>query len=243
MATKRQILAAMLATPLSLVSAPDADARPRDWDGPMRERFRDFEPPPIEEGVDVTPQTGEVPPAGPVTAIPCTSPSIDGGQIRGRAFSSTMDIKSAAGNPMGTIESEGSGWVMKNMDGSVAARAAESGNDEKRTISVTGCSGEPVGTITVTRAGWRGERVIEAKDASGSSIGSTGSVDYLQGSWSLGGISYEEDHWFLDSWRIRGKGDARIAMFAAMANSAANRRESQTRNRERIGDRPGRGDR
>lgn len=241
MATKRQILAAMLATPLSLVSAPGADARPRDWDGPMRERFRDFEPPPIEGGVEVTPPPapGEV---DPVVTMPCTSPSIDGGQIRGRAFSSTMDIKSADGAPLGTIEPEGSGWVMKNTEGSVAARAAESGDDEKRTITVTGCNGEPVGTITVTRAGSRGERVIEARDASGATTGSTGEVSYLQGSWRLGGISYEEDHWFLDSWRIRGKGDARIAMFAAMANSAANRRESQTRNRERIGDRPGRGD-
>ena len=45
MATKRQILAAMLATQLSLVTAPNADARPRDWDGPMRERFRDYKLP------------------------------------------------------------------------------------------------------------------------------------------------------------------------------------------------------
>ena len=241
MATKRQILAAMLATPLSLVSAPEAGARPRDWDGPMRERIRDYEPPPIEGGIEVT-APGVPGKVDPVVTMPCTSPGIDGGQIRGRAFSSTMDIKSASGSPMGTIESEGSGWVIKNTDGSVAARAAESGDDEKRTISVTGCNGEPVGTITVTRAGWRGERVIEAKDASGASIGSSGNVDYLQDDWSLGGIRYEDDHWLLDSWRIRGKGDARIAMFAAMANSSANRRESQSRNseRERGG---GRGDR
>ncbi len=240
MATKRQILAAMLATPLSLISAPGADARPRDWDGPMRERFRDYEPPTIENAIEVTPPRTEE--ASPIEAIACTSPSIDGGQIRGRAFSSTMDIKSASGSPMGTIESEGSGWVMKNTDGSIAARATESGNDESRAISVSGCNGEPVGTITVTRAGWRGERTIEAKDASGASIGTTGRVDYLQDSWRLGAISYEDDHWLLDSWRIRGKSDARIAMFAAMANSAANRRESQSRNseRERGG---GRGDR
>lgn len=234
MATKRQILAAMLATPLSLVSAPNADARPRDWDGPMRERFRDYEPPSIGEGVEVTPpQTGQSGQAGPVTNIPCTSPSLDGAQIRGRMFDSTMDIKGPNGSPMGTIDSEGSGWVMKNSDGSIAARATESGNDETRTISVTGCGGEPVGTITVTRAGWRGERTIEAKDASGASIGSSGSVDYLQSNWRMGSISYEDDHWLLDSWRIRGKGDGRIAAFAAMANSAANRRESQSRNSER----------
>ncbi|TPW17757.1 MAG: hypothetical protein FD126_3582, partial [Elusimicrobia bacterium] len=177
----------------------------------MRERFRDFEPPTIENGIEVT-APGAPGKVDPVETMPCTSPSIDGGQIRGRAFSSTMDIKGPNGSPMGTIESEGSGWVMKNTDGSVAARATESGNDETRTISVTGCSGEPVGSITVTRAGWRGERVIEAKDASGASIGTTGNVDYLQSSWRLGGISYEDDHWLLDSWRIRGKGDARIAM-------------------------------
>lgn len=245
MATKRQILAAMLATPLSLVSAPGAEARPRDWDGPMHERFRDYEPPPIGDAVEVTPpaDAGRAEPGRPAPGIPCTSPSMDGAQIRGRMFSSTMDIKGPSGNPLGTIASEGSGWVMKNTDGSTAARAAESGNDETRAIAVTGCSGEPVGTITVTRAGWRGERVIEAKDASGAVIGTTGSVDYLQSSWRMGAISYEDDHWLLDSWRITGKGDGRIAAFAAMANSAANRRESQSRNRERIGDRPGRGDR
>lgn len=243
MATKRQILAAMLATPLSLVSAPDAEARPRDWDGPMRERFRDFEPPAIEGAVEVKPPATDEGRAEPVGSIACTSPSLDGAQIRGRAFSSTMDIKGPEGTPMGTIESEGSGWVMKNPDGSIAAHASESGDDETRTIAVTGCGGEPVGTITVKRAGWRGERTIEAKDASGAVIGSSGSVDYLQDDWRMGPISYEDDHWLLDSWRIRGKADGRIAAFAAMANSAANRRESQSRHRDRIGDRPSRGDR
>lgn len=241
MATKRQILAAMLATPLSLVSAPGADARPRDWDGPMRERFRDFEPPPIENAAEVkVPEApGKLDPLPPVA---CPVPSFDGAQIRGRMFSSTMDIKWPSGSTMGTIESEGSGWTMKNADGSLVARASESGDDEKRTIAITGCNGEPAGTITVTRAGWRGERVIEAKDASGAAIGTSAVVSYLQDDWSMGGISYEDDHAILDSWRIRGKGDGRIAAFAVMANSAANRRESQSRNseRERGG---GRGDR
>ena len=130
---------------------------------------------------------------------------------------------------------------MKNTDGSIAARA--SGRATTRSGPFRHRLQRRAGqTITVTRAGWRGERVIEAKDASGASIGSSGNVDYLQDDWSLGGIRYEDDHWLLDSWRIRGKGDARIAMFAAMANSAANRRESQSRNseRERGG---GRGDR
>lgn len=214
----------------------------RDWDGPMRERFRDFEPPPIEGAAEVTPPqvTDRVAPLPPVA---CPVPSFDGAQIRGRIFSSTMDIKWPSGNTMGTIESEGSGWTMKNADGSLVARASESGDDEKRTITVTGCNGEPAGAITVTRAGWRGERIIEAKDASGGVIGTSPVVSYLQEDWSMGGISYEEDHALLDSWRIRGKSDGRIAAFAAMANSAANRRESQSRNRERIGDRPSRGDR
>ena len=232
MATKRQILAAMLATPLSLVSAPNAEAVMPDWDGP-RGHFRDFEPPPIEGAVEVTPPKAEAPSAPPIQGTACTSPSMDGAQIRGRMFDSTMDIKGPSGNPMGTIDSEGSGWVMKNGDGSIAARASESGDDEKRTITVTGCAGEPVGAITVTRSGWRGERIIEATDASGASIGTTGSVSYLQSNWRMGQISYEDDHWLLDSWRIRGQGDGRIAAFAAMANSAANRRESRNRNAER----------
>lgn len=222
MATKRQILAALLATPLTVGSAHEADAAPPDFESPPG-LYRDFSAPPV--------------------GAACPIPSLDGAQVRGRMFDSTVDIKNADGRPLGTLDPEGSGWVMKAADGSVIARAAETGDDATRTIIITGCTGEPVGTITVRRAGWRGERVIEAKDASGAPLGTSGSVDYLQSSWRLGAIGYEDDHWLLDSWRIRGPGDGRIAAFAAMANSAANRRESQSRNRERIGDRPERGDR
>lgn len=220
MATKRQILAAMLATPLSLATPSDAG-------------MPDFESPPGLYKDAAVPGVGAA----------CAVLSLDGAQIRGRMFDSTMDLKDPGGRPIGTIESQDRGWVMKAADGSVVARAAESGDDERRTISVTDCAGAPAGSITVTRAGWRGERVIEARDASGALVGTSGSVSYLQDSWSLGPIRYEDDHWLLDSWRVRGAGDARLAAFAAMANSAANRRESQSRNRERIGDRPGRGDR
>lgn len=222
MATKRQILAALLATPLTVGSPSDADAALPDFESPPG-LYRNFEAPPI--------------------GAACPIPSLDGAQVRGRMFSSLMDIKDSRGAPLGSIDSEGSGWVMRHVDGTVVAKASESGDDETRTITITGCSGEPVGTVTVTRAGWHGERVIEAKDASGAALGSSGSVAYLQASWRLGAIGYEDDHWLLDSWRIRGQGDGRIAAFAAMANSAANRRESQSRNRERIGDRPERGDR
>lgn len=222
MATKRQILAAMLATPLSLASPHDADAALPDFESPPG-LYRNFDAPPI--------------------GAACPVPSLDGAQIRGRMFSSTMDVKDSRGAPLGSIDGEGSGWVLRHVDGTVIARASDSGDDESRTISITGCSGEPVGIITVTRAGWRGERVIEAKDASGAPLGTSGRVDYLQSAWRLGAIGFEDDHWLLDSWRIRGPGDGRIAAFAALANSAANRRESQSRNRERIGDRPERGDR
>ena len=58
-----------------------------------------------------------------------------------------------------------------------------------------------------------------------------------------GTTSVESDHWFLDSWTVRGRGDGRLSAFLITANSAANRRESSTRHRERMGDRPGRGDR
>lgn len=222
MATKRQILAALLATPLTVGSAREADAALPDFESPPG-LYRDLAAPPL--------------------GAACAILSLDGAQVRGRMFDSTVDIKDAAGRPIGTIDSEGSGWVMKAADGSVVAHAAEKGDDETRTISITDCSGEAVGTVTVKRAGWRGERVIEARNASGAAIGTSGSVGYLQSSWRLGDVSYEDDHWLLDSWRIRGAGDGRIAAFAALANSAANRRESQSRNRERTGDRPGRGDR
>ena len=223
MATKRQILAAMLATPLSLAARTDADAALPDFENPPG-FYKDFEAPPLGAGIPVL---------APIAEAACPIPSLDGAQIRGRMFSSVMDIKNGDGSPLGTIDSEGSGWVMKATDGTIIARAAETGDDETRTIAVTGCSGEPAGAITVTRAGWRGERIIEAKDASGAVIGTTGSVDYLQSSWRMGVISYEDDHWLLDSWRIRGQGDGRLAAIAAMANSEANRRESRTRNAER----------
>ncbi|TBR20851.1 hypothetical protein EPO15_11910 [bacterium] len=228
MATKRQILAAMLATPLTLAGM-EADAAMPDFESPPG-LYKDIEVPSVGPGVVIAPSGA---PAVEARKAACPIPSLDGAQIRGRMFSSVTDIKNGDGSPFGTIDSEGSGWVVKYKDGSTIAKATETGDDETRTIAVTGCEGEPVGTITVKRAGWRGERVIEAKDASGAVIGTSGSVDYLQGSWRMGAVSYEDDHWLLDSWRIRGPGDGRIAAIAAMANSEANRRESQTRNRER----------
>ena len=231
MATKRQILAAMLATPLSLAAGTDADAALPDFESPPG-LYKDYEAPPLGAGIPVLAPVAAMDPEEARPAA-CPIPNLDGAQIRGRMFSSVMDIKNGDGSPFGIIDSEGSGWIMKAMDGKVIARAAETGDDETRTISVTGCSGEPAGAITVTRAGWRGERSIEAKDASGAVIGTTGSVDYLQPHWRMGAISYEDDHWLLDSWRIRGQGDGRLAAIAAMANSEANRRESRTRNAER----------
>ncbi|MBI5595626.1 MAG: hypothetical protein HY928_05990 [Elusimicrobia bacterium] len=229
MKKRNHILAAILAAPLGLSGAAEAQV----YSGEI-------------------PSIGAAGPLIPVQKVPeslaaCTAVGLDGAQIRGRVFSSTMDIKDASGAPMGTLETEGDGWVFKDMNGGTLAKASVSERDDGKTLTVTGCAGEPVGQIIETKAGWRGERAIEVRDAGGRAIARSAVISYLQSSWSLegsgGSISFEDDHWALDSWRMKGGIDGRLGAFAVMANSGANRRESQSRNRERIGDRPHRGDR
>lgn len=240
MTTRKHILAAMLAGPLSLSHARDANAGLPDFEGPPG-LFRDAEVPAIAA-------------SGPVGALPlelprlgCPIPLLDGGQLRGRVFSSVVDVKWADGSPLGTIAPQGRAWEFRGAAGELIAAAAESAREGVRTLTVTGCSGEPVGTVTETEADYDGGRSFELRDAAGAELGRTGPVGYLQSRWTVSGAggvtTIEDDHWFLDSWTVRGKADTRLVAFAVVANSAANRRESQRRHHERAGDRPERGDR
>lgn len=237
MNTRKQILAAMLAGPLTMSTARGAKAALPDFTPPPG-LFRDAEVPAIEASGPMGAAPQELP------SVSCPVPLLDGGQLRGRLLSSTVDVKWANGSPMGTIEPQGTGWVFRGTGGELIATAAESSRERGRTLTVSGCSGESVGTVIESETGYDGARSFALGDASGAEVGRTGSVDYLQSRWTVSGpagaTSIEDDHWFLDSWTVRGRADARLVAFAVVANSAANRRESQRRHRERAGDRPGR---
>lgn len=240
MAKKTHVLAALLAAPLSLGPSHDAEAALPDMEAPPA-LFRDIEVPAI----------GASGPLGlaAIEALPaaCPVPSLDGAEVRGRMFSSSFDVKWPDGSLLGRIDAEGDGWVFRGAGGELIAKAAETVRDGTRAIAVTGCAGEALGEVVEADAPYGGERSFEVKDASGRVTGRTGTVGYLQSRWGLAGeggtMSIEDDHWFLDSWRLRGAADGRLAVFAVLANSAANRRESSERHRERMGDHPGRGDR
>ena len=241
MTKKSHVLAALLAAPLSIGPTHDAEAAMPDLETPPA-LFRDAEVP----AIGVSGPLGTA--AGAQThRAACPNPSLDGAEVRARVFSTTIDVKWPDGSPMGRLEPEGDGWEFKNTDGALIAKAAVSAGERERTISVTGCSGEPVGEIIERAEGYDGDRSYELKDAAGRVIGRTGVIGYLQSRWNVtgdaGASSIESDHWFLDSWTVKGKGDGRLSAFLIAANSAANRRESQTRHRDRMGDHPGRGDR
>ncbi len=239
--TKRShVLAALLAAPLSLGHAHDSEAALPDLDKAPA-LFRDAEVPAIGAS---GPLRAAV--AAPARAA-CPIPSLDGAELRARVFSMTVDVKWPDGSPLGRLEPEGDGWAFRDNHGALIARSRETAGENGRTFSITGCSGEAVGEVVETDAGYGGERSFELKDAAGRVTGRTGRIDYLQPSWKItgdgGAASVESDHWFLDSWTVRGRGDGRLTAFLITANSAANRRESSERRRERMGDHPGRGDR
>ena len=240
MTKKSHILAALIAAPLSLGHAHDAEAALPDMDKAPA-LFRDAEVPAIGASGPLRAAVTE-----PARAA-CPIPSLDGAELRARVFSMTVDVKWPDGSPMGRLEPEGDGWAFRNTDGTLIARSRETAGENGRTISITGCDGQPVGEITEADAGYGGERAFELKDAAGRVVGRTGRIDYLQSSFKIVGdnraISIESDHWFLDSWTVRGRGDGRLTAFLITANSAANRRESSARHRDRMGDHPGRSDR
>lgn len=226
MKKRTPILAALLAAPITFGGGASAVA------------FDDV--PAIGTSGPLTPMK-----VAPEVVAACKPYALDGAQIRGRVFSAAMDLKDASGKPIGTLESADGGWELKDADGKTIAKASDSAGENGRVLTVTGCAGEPVGQVIEARAGWRGERTIEIRDAGGKTIARSKEIGYLQGKWSLegsgGSLSFEDDHWALDSWRVRGGIDGRLGAFAVVANSGANRRESQSRNRER--EHHGRGDR
>lgn len=168
----------------------------------------------------------------------CAMVNLDGGQISGKTFSTTMDVADASGKLVATLETEGRGRVFKSADGAVIAKASEREVKGGRIITVTGCSGETIATIVESDVNWHGDRSFVIKDAVGVEIGRTGVIGYLQSSYTLThphGVLAEikSTHWFFDRVSIRGDADSRIVVMLKAYNNEANARESLRRHQER----------
>lgn len=206
----------------------------------LRDSLRDARGPAAVPGAAV---------ARPAAAAPgkigCPVPMVDGMKVKGRWFSDTRDVKWADGSDFGTLESEGSSRVFKYKDGSVVAKGSAQDVKGGRVITVTGCDGGTIGTITETETDWNGSRAFAVKDASGAEVAKTGSIEYGQDSYILTGAKgpvakVSDDDAELN---VMGAIDGRLVIMVSAFNDAADWRENARRRRERIGDRPGRGDR
>ncbi|MEK7858793.1 MAG: hypothetical protein AAB320_06580 [Elusimicrobiota bacterium] len=177
-----------------------------------------------------------------VPPLACPVPSLDGAEIKGRWFSSTMDVRWKTGEDMGTIETSGrNGRVFRDTRGNIVADASVAVNGDWRTITVKGCNGEVVGTIVENDAPYGGNRAFTLKDASGAVLGSA-QVEYMQDVFSITGPGGAVAT--VNGKRIFASGaDGRLVAMLSVYNDSADMRESAERRRERQHDRPGRGDR
>lgn len=240
MNVRSMLFALIITAPISAVSAQEKAPALPDL-SEIQAALRASVPPATAAGKAVGPaQAADTPRACPV-------PSLDGGEVQGRMFSTTYDVRGRSGD-LGTIETSGKGRVFKDTSGGTIAQSDEKAEGEWRTITVRDCGGERVGVIVENDAPWGGNRAFTLKDASGAVIGATETVGYLQSEFTIKGAggsiaTIKDNHWFLDRWAIKSNVDGRLVALALIANSAANSRESSERRRERMHDRPGRGDR
>lgn len=227
---RSKILAAVLIAPLQL-----AWSQERAPELPDLAAFRDsLKAVPVAEAPAAAARRVAIAPG----KAACAKVDLDGGQISGRAFSTTMDVADASGKNVATLETEGRGRVFKSADGSVIAKASEQEVKGGRIITVTGCSGETIATIVESDVNWRGDRSFVIKDAAGAVIGQTGVIDYLRSGYKITGPSgviaeIKSTHWFFDRVSVTGPADSRIVVMLKAYNNEANARESLRRNQER----------
>lgn len=234
MSIKKTLFAMIIAAPFSVAAQEKAPSLPDSEQ--FKAAISEAAAPASVAGKAVGVAQASVPP------LACPVPSLDGAEIKGRWFSSTMDVRWKTGGDMGTIETSGrEGRLFRDTQGNIVADATVAVNGEWRTITVKGCNGEVIGTIVENDAPYGGNRAFTLKDAAGAILGSA-QVEYMQSVFSITGAAGTLAT--INDKRIFASGaDGRVVAMLSVYNDAADSRESAERRRERQGDRPGRGDR
>lgn len=234
---KRTLLAVLVTFLGGFAAARDLDRAPDlPTLGEFRERMAEQGPAKLVQGRAI-----EARRAG------CPVPQLSGSTMGRGMFSMTFDVK-LGDQKLGEIEPVDGGWLFRDNAGHTIALASVKTAEDSRVATVTDCSGARIGEVSETQVG-SSESVMTIKDAQGKTVAtsnpaSSGEMDLKSPSGDI--LAQSRDiHWLLDRYAfvvVNPEGvDGRMVLIASvMGNSAAYRRSAERR-RDRIGDRPGPG--